>query len=369
MSIEKVKIGFVGCGDICRAYFKLCKKFPILEPVAVADIDAGRAAEAIAKHELAVDICTTDELIARDDIEIVVNITPPVAHAEINLAAIAAGKHVYTEKPFAATLDEGRKTLAAAEKAGVLVGCAPDTILGAGYQTCRKLIDDGAIGTPVAANAFMMGHGAEGWHKNPEFFYAPGGGPMLDMGPYYLTAMTMLLGPIAAVKSSAKILYTPREIAKGPKAGKKFDVTTPDHITGILDFASGVSGTIITSFATWASQAPRLEIHGTETSISCPDPNKFGGPVLLFNREKKEWDEVPLTHSYDKNSRSLGIADLALAIRTGEGNRACGAQGLHVLEVMQSLLTAAETNQTQAIESTFDRPAPMPQGLEEGQPD
>ena len=369
MSIEKVKIGFVGCGDISRAYFKLCKKFPILEAVAAADIDLDRAAQAIAKYELPVDICTPDQLIARDDIEIVVNITPPVAHAEINLAAIAAGKHVYTEKPFATTLAEGLKTLAAADAAGVLIGCAPDTVLGAGYQTCRKLIDDGAIGKPVAANAFMMGHGAESWHENPEFFYAPGGGPMFDMGPYYLTAMTMLLGPIASVKGSAKILFSPREIATGPKAGKKFDVTTPDHISGLLDFASGVSGTIITSFATWGSQAPRLEIHGTETSISCPDPNTFGGPVRLYNRETEAWDEVALTHSNEKNSRSLGVADLAMAIRTGQGNRASGAQGLHVLEVMQKMLLAGETDKTQAIESTFDRPEPMPQGLEVGQVD
>ena len=331
---DKVKVGIIGCGNISPAYFKGCAAFHILDVVACADIDMKRAQSRAAEFGVP-KACTVEELLADPEIEIVVNLTIPKAHAEVNLAALQAGKNVHCEKPFAVTRADGQKVLAAAKERGLLVGCAPDTFLGGGIQTCRKLIDDGWIGEPVALTAFMTCHGHESWHPDPEFYYEIGGGPMLDMGPYYLTAMINLAGPIARVTGSTRITFPERVITSQPKYGKHVKVETPTHIAGVMDFANGAVGTIITSFDVWYANLPRIEIYGTQGSLSVPDPNTFAGPVSVRRAGAADWSEIPLTHS-DKVSRGIGVADMAYALRCGRPHRASSELAYHVLDVMHA---------------------------------
>lgn len=368
MALKPMNVGVIGCGNISAAYLGISKKFPILNVVAVADLDMDRAKARAAEFEIA-SACSVEELLARDDIEAVLNLTTPQAHREVALQAIAAGKHVYNEKPLGVTRDDGLAILEAGKVEGLRVGCAPDTFLGGGHQTARKLIDDGAIGRPVAATAFMMCPGHESWHPDPEFYYKLGGGPMMDMGPYYLTDLTMLLGPIRRVTASAEILINPRTIGSETKRGQQIEVETPDHVAGTLEFECGAIGTIVTSFAVPRASLPFIEIYGTGGSISVPDPNGFGGPVKLFQAGEKQWTEPELTHGYCDNNRSIGLADLATSVRTGRPQRVTGEQAYHVLDVMHALLDAARTGSRQQIESTFDRPAPLPMGLAEGELD
>jgi predicted dehydrogenase len=364
---EKVKVGIVGCGNISPAYFKGCRAFSILDVVACADIDLARA-RARAEEFGAARACSVDELLADPEIEIVVNLTIPKAHAQVNLAAIAAGKNVHCEKPLAVTREDGQKTLAAAREKGVLLGCAPDTFMGGGIQTCRKLIDDGWIGEPVALTAFMTCHGHESWHPDPEFYYELGGGPMLDMGPYYLTALVNLVGPVARVTGSTRVTFAERVITSQPKHGKHVRVETPTHIAGVMDFANGAVGTIITSFDVWFADLPRIEIYGTAGSLSVPDPNTFSGPVKVRRAGAPAWSEVPHTHS-DEVSRGIGVADMAYALRCGRPHRANGALAYHVLDVMHAFQNASESGKHVHIASTCAQPAALPIGLPAGELD
>jgi predicted dehydrogenase len=318
-----------------------------------------------------------EALLADPTIQIVVNLTIPKAHAEVNLAAIAAGKHVYCEKPLAITRADGQKTLAAAREQGVRVGCAPDTFLGGGIQTCRKLIDDGMIGEPVAATAFMTCHGHEGWHPDPAFYYQPGGGPMLDMGPYYLTALVNLIGPIQRVTGSARISFPERQITSQPKYGMRIKVNTATHVAGVVDFGKGAVGTIITSFDVWAANLPRIEIYGAEGSLSVPDPNRFDGLVRLHladasrwsrQADAREWSEIPVTHSTEVG-RGIGVADMAYALAYGRPHRASGDLAYHVLDVMCAFEDASRRGRHIDIESTCVQPAALPPGLPPGELD
>jgi predicted dehydrogenase len=301
---------------------------------------------------------TVDALLADPEIEIVLNLTIPKAHAPVNLAAIAAGKHAYTEKPLAVTREDGAKTLAAARAAGLRVGGAPDTVLGGGIQTCRKLIDDGAIGQPVAATAFMPSHGHESWHPDPEFYYKAGGGPLFDMGPYYLSALITLLGPVARVSGSARITFPERTITSQPHYGEKIVVDTPTHVVSNLEFAAGAIGTLVTSFDMWAANLPRIEIYGSEGTLSVPDPNGFGGVVQIWRPDTK-WQDVPLTHGHTENSRGLGVADMAEAIRAGRPHRANGDLAFHVLDIMHATLESARDGRRIELSSQCERPAAM----------
>lgn len=367
MSDPKVKVGIIGCGNISPAYFRGCAAFPILEVVACADVDMERARARAAEFNVP-KVYTVDELLADPDIQIVVNLTTPQSHAPVSLAAIAAGKNVHEEKPFALHRDDGLKMLAAAKEKGVLIGCAPDTFLGGGIQTCRKLIDDGVIGEPVAATAFMVIHGHESWHPNPEFYYKHGGGPMFDMGPYYLTALVNLVGPIKRVTGSTRMTFPERTITSQPQYGKKIEVEVTTHLAGVMDFAQGAIGTIIMSFDVWSHNLPRLEIYGSEGSMSVPDPNHFGGPVLVRRAGEKEWQEVPLTHS-DQVGRGIGVADMAYALVYGRPLRASGDLAHHLLDVMQAFDEASQSGRHVEITSTCTRPAPLPTGLMQGQLD
>ncbi|MCC6445275.1 MAG: Gfo/Idh/MocA family oxidoreductase, partial [Armatimonadetes bacterium] len=337
---QKTKIGIVGCGNISGIYFQVCKTFEVLEIAACADLDIGRA-RAKAEQYGVPKACTVEDLLADPEIKIVVNLTIPKAHASVALAALEAGKSVHNEKPLTITREEGRRLLDLAAAKGLRVGGAPDTFLGAGLQTCRKLIDDGAIGEPVAATAFMMGHGHESWHPDPEFYYQTGGGPMFDMGPYYLTALVSLLGPVSRVTGSARITFPKRTITSQPKSGQKIQVEVPTHIAGVMDFAGGAVGTIITSFDVWAASVPCIEIYGSAGTLAVPDPNGFGGPVRLRRPDDKEWQETPLTHRYGGQSRGIGVADMAYALRSGRPHRASGELAYHVLDTMHAFHDAS----------------------------
>lgn len=285
--MSKVKVGIIGCGNISDIYLKNCTQvFDNLEVVSCADLIRERAEQKAEEYNIKA--CSVEELLSDPEIEIVINLTIPKAHAEVCLAALEAGKHVYVEKPLAITREDGKEILETAKEKGLLVGGAPDTFLGAGLQTCRKLIEDGWIGQPIGATAFMVNHGHESWHPDPEFYYKVGGGPMFDMGPYYLTALISLMGPIKRVTGSARITFPERLITSEPKYGTKISVDVPTHVAGIMDFESGAIGTILTSFDVWGSQLPRIEVYGTTGSMIVPDPNTFGGPVLIKRAGDKD---------------------------------------------------------------------------------
>ncbi len=363
------KIGIIGCGNICGIYFKnLGEVFENVSVKACADLLMDRS-RAKAEEFAGVKAMTVKELLADPEIAIVVNLTTPDAHYEVAMQAIKAGKSVHNEKPLALTRAQGKKMLAAAKARGVRVGCAPDTFMGGGIQTCRKLIDDGWIGTPIGAQAFMLCHGHESWHPDPEFYYKVGGGPMFDMGPYYLTALIALLGPVKRVSGSTRITFPERTITSAKKYGQKVKVEVPTHVAGVMDFAGGAIGTITTSFDVWGANVPRIEIFGTEGSLSVPDPNSFGGPVKIKRMGAKEWSEVPLSHGYVENSRGIGPADMAKAIKAKRPHRASGELAYHVLDLMHAFHDASDKGRSIMIESTCARPAPLALGLLNGRLD
>ena len=357
-------IGVIGCGVISRLYLENLQKFDYLAVVACADLDPSRAEARAAEFGVPL-ACTVEALLADPSIDIIVNLTVPQAHAAVTLAAVAAGKHVYSEKPLAMTRTDGEKLLAAARERGVRVSCAPETFLGAGLQTCRQLIDSGALGAPVGATGFMGSSGPESWHPDPDFFYQPGAGPLFDMGPYYLTALVNLLGPVRRVTGSARITRGQRVIGSQPRTGSVITVNTPTHVAGVLDFASGAIGSLVTSFDVWGTTVPPLEIYGTGGTLLVPDPNTFGGAIKLRRAGEKEWETIDFTHANAQNSRGLGVADMARAIQSGRPHRASGELAYHVLDVMQAMLDTAVLDQPIRIASTVARPAPLPTGLQD----
>jgi predicted dehydrogenase len=363
--VKKVKVGVIGCGNISPIYFKAGKKFEILDIVACADLIMERAQARATEFDVP-KACTVEELLADPEIGIVLNITIPNAHAEVAFKALEAGKSVYNEKPLAITREDGKKMLAMAKEKGLLVGGAPDTFLGGGHQTCRKLIDDGWIGEPIAATAFMTCHGHESWHPDPEFYYKVGGGPMFDMGPYYLTALVNMIGSVKRVSGSTRITFPERTITSAKKFGKKVEVEVPTHVVGLLDFSNGAIGTIITSFDVWSANLPRIEVYGTEGSLSVPDPNTFGGPVMVRRMGAQEWTPIPLAYVYAENSRGLGVADMAYALRFGRRHRANESLTYHVLDIMHAIHDASDSGQHIMLESCCERPAILPLGIMEG---
>ena len=357
---KPVRIGIIGCGNISGAYLKAAETFPILEVAACADIDpaaAARQAKAFGVPALSV-----EALLADPTIELVVNLTTPQSHVEVGLSAVAAGKHVYSEKPLSVTTASARRLIAAASAAGVRIGCAPDTFLGGAHQTARKAIDDGVIGRPVAGTAFFMNHGHEGWHPNPDFYYQAGGGPMLDMGPYYLTALVDFLGPVARVCGSTRTSFAERTITSQPRDGERIAVAVPTHLCGVLEFAGGTTVMMATSFDVWRHDHSHMELYGADGSMAVPDPNRFDGAVRSSNG-KGDWAELPASHGYgDGNYRSIGVADMAQGIRRGRPHRASGALAYHVLEVMEAFERSSDTGRFVGIESRCERPAPLSAG-------
>ncbi len=363
--MEPVGIGLIGCGTISPAYLRAAATFDILRFVGCADIDP----DAAKKTEAAfgVPAMSVRELLARDDVEVVLNLTIPAAHGEVNLAALAAGKHAYCEKPFGLDVAEGQRVLAAADGAGLRVGCAPDTFLGGGHQTVRRLIDEGAVGTPVAATAFMMGPGHESWHPNPAFYYQPGGGPLFDMGPYYLTALVHALGPVRRVAAITARGRDARIIGSRPRAGEAIAVQVDTHAAGTLEFHSGAVATVVMSFDVRLHSNRFIEIHGIDASLSAPDPNGFGGTVRVS--KGREWEQRPLTHGYTGNMRSIGLADLCVGIRSGRPHRCDGRLAQHVLEIMAAFGRSSVEGRHVVLDSRPERPAPLPSGLVAGELD
>ena len=355
---EPLRVGVVGCGAILRQYLATFDRLAAVELVAAADLDPSRSA-AVAEGRAGVRALPVDELLGADDVDLVLNLTVPRAHAEIARRAIAAGRSVYGEKPLATTTAEARQVLAEAAATGVRVGCAPDTVLGTGIQTARRAIDDGLVGRPVSATAMMLTPGHERWHPDPDFYYVPGGGPLLDMGPYYVTALVTLLGPVASVVGAASRTRDVRTIGSGPRAGEVVAVSTDTHVTGVLVHESGVLSTIVMSFDAVATRSANLEVHGELGSLVVPDPNQFAGEVQLQRLAGSGWQGLEVSAGYRDAGRGVGVADLALT-PAGQEPRADGRLAYHVLDVMESLLRAAQGGGSVAVESTVDRPAAVP---------
>jgi predicted dehydrogenase len=346
-------VGIVGLGVISEQYLSTLLAAPAVRVVAVADLDADRAT-AVADRIPKCRALSSAQLFEDPDVDVVLNLTVPGAHAEVALAAIARGKAVYGEKPLAATFDEARAVMDAADAAGVRIGAAPDTVLGTGLQTARAAIDGGAIGSPTAAAAMWVSAGHEAWHPHPDFYYRVGGGPLLDMGPYYVTALVQLLGPVEAVSGAASRSRDERVIGSGPRAGESIPVEVDTHLTGILHHRSGAISTVTMSFDGVRSVASPIEVHGTEGSLVVPDPNGFAGEVRVHPRGG-EWSALEPSAGFEDSGRGVGLIDFA----RGEA-RADGAIALHVLEVMTALATSASSGRRESLSTTVSRPPLVP---------
>lgn len=379
----KYNLGVLGIGDISDVYLKNLKKYEIFKVTACAARNLEKARRKAQQHQIPKAYATAEELINDPEIDIILNLTVPAVHAEFNMQALKAGKHVYSEKPLASCFADAEKIVALAKEKGLYVGCAPDTFLGGRLQTIRNLLDQGVIGEVVAASAFVAYHGIEWFHPNPDFFYKEGAGPMLDIGPYYMTALLSLLGPVKRCCSITRKTFDKRIIESQPRKGEKIDVEVDTHIAGNLEFMNGAIATMITSFDIWESELPRIELYGTKGTICIPDPdpldgpNLFGGQVLLRTKDecrwkelprqnlRSEWKEVPVMHpfnetSHQENSRGIGLVDMAYAIRDGREGRASGEMALHSLEVMEGMLKSGNDDCFYHMKTTFELPQSLP---------
>lgn len=369
MAPESIGVGIVGCGNISGTYLTNAPLFKGLAVRAVADLRP-EMAEAQAK-KYGVEAAALDALLARDDVNIVVNLTQPSAHASVSLAALSAGKHVFSEKPLAANFELGRTVVAEAEKRKLLLGCAPDTFLGAAGRHARKLIDDGIIGKPLSGTAFIMSHGMEHWHPDPEFFFKTGGGPVLDMGPYYISTLVNLLGPVSKVLALTSAGFAERVVTtNSPQKGKRIKVDVPTTAFALLQFVGGAQVIFGASWDVWRNSLPPLEIHGEKGSMRVPDPNFFAGAVEITEQggdwQRHDTAHLPLgaanwpaDNPALANYRALGVAELASAVRNGTPHRTNGRFALHVLEVMEAILSAGEKLSAIDITSTISQPPPF----------
>ena len=361
---DPVRVGLVGCGTISTAYLRAAAIFPDYRIVACTDLDPDRARSQAAAFSLAArDI---DALLADPDIELVLNLTVPAAHAGVAERAIDAGKHVYSEKPLALSMKEATGFIARANARNLRVGCAPDTFLGGAHQSVRAALDEGSIGRVTSGTAYMMNHGHEHWHKDPAFYYQPGGGPLFDMGPYYLTALVDLIGPVASVLAFTDRSTSERLVGTGPREGEPIAIETDTHIAGLLRFQTGATVSLTTSFDVWSHRHTPIELYGTTGTMLVPDPNRFDGqPMLAVGREA--FKDLPVTHGFaEADHRGVGLADMARAIRSGRPHRANGDLALHVLEVMETLIDAGRTGRSIPIRTSCERPAPLPRRREIG---
>lgn len=373
--MDPVILGLIGCGNISDAYLAGAARSGAVAVKACADLRPEVAQAKAAAHDIRA--MSVDDLLADPEIELVVNLTVPDAHVPIGLAVLAAGKHHYSEKPFGTNVAEARRLVAAAAETDLRLGCAPDTFLGGAPQAVRRLIDDGAIGRPVGGTVAFMSPGMQGWHPNPDFFFQPGGGPVLDVGPYYVAALVNLFGPVRRVAAIAGRAHDSRTIGSGPRAGEAVPVAVPTHFNGALEFDNGANVSFIASWDVQRHAHNEIEIYGTEGSLIVPDPNFFGGTPRLSVRGG-DWQDQPIdAHPFSApnfttsrgaqvaNYRMIGVVDMAYAIRAGRPHRANAAFALHALEVMEGLHVSAETGRHVAVESRCDRPAPVPMGAGE----
>ena len=364
----KTKVGVIGCGQISDSYFKASETFDNIEVVACADINMETAQNKAEEYKIKA--LSVEQLLADPEIEIVINLTIPKVHAEIAIKTLEAGKHAYAEKPLAISTEEAKKVLELAKAKGLRVGCAPDTFLGGGQQTARKLIEDGWIGKPLSGTAIVMGCGPERYyHKAPAFFYELGGGPMFDLGVYWITALVNLLGPAKGVSAVVSKGFDYRVTGpQGITPYEKLPVDVPTHYSGTIEFQNGAVITLLSSFDVWAHNHNCIEIYGTHGSIEVPNPNTFGGPIRLAvgDQQQVEWKDCPITHQYTDNMRSIGAADMAKAIATGRKHRASGELAYHVLEIMEAFEKSSNSKAYYELKSTCEQPAAMPVGLRLG---
>ena len=378
MKTRPFRVGLIGTGKISDIYLKNCALF---EGIEIASCGSLNFEESRAKAELynIPLIATPEEIIADPSLDAVLNLTIPSAHAEISLRSLEAGKHVYSEKPFVTDLVEGQRVLDLASKKGLAVGNAPDTFLGGRWQTLRKYLDAGAIGDVTGVSAFVPTHGVERHHPNPDFYYAKGGGPLLDLGPYYLAAMVFCLGSISRVAGLNRKTFPERMIENGPRSGEMMPVHVDTHCLSLIEFESGVIGQMMVSFDVWESETPRLEIYGTEGTLCIPDPdpgdgaNIFQGPVWLRTRATSRWTKRPRpeapanwevadnTHGLNFDARGAGLAEMAQAVRENRPPRASGELGQHLCEVMQGMLDSQTRGQFVEIASRCARPPILPE--------
>ena len=361
---RRVGVGIIGCGNISSAYLTAMRGFDVLDIRGVADMKPEVAEKRAA--EFGLKAVSVDALLADPAVEIIVNLTIPRAHVEVGLRAIAAGKHVYGEKPLGITFAEGKRLVEAGRAAGLRTGSAPDTFLGGGHQQARAVIDSGALGQVIGGTAFFACPGHEYWHPDPAFYYDIGGGPVLDMGPYYITDLVNLLGPVARVQALSLTPHAARPIRSQPKQGQMMPVHVATHVTGTLVFASGALIQVTLSFDVPAHRHLPYELYGTEASLLVPDPNWFGGEVSIA-KPRAEWEDVPVLLPYaDANYRSLGVADMACAILDNRPHRASGDLALHVLEVMEAFEIASKQGRIVEIATQVERPAPLSESLKDG---
>lgn len=363
-----LRAGIIGCGNISSTYLKNGNIFPWLRITMGADIKP--EASLRSSQLFGIKDVTVDELVNSPEIDVVLNLTTPQAHTEVDLNALSHGKHVYSEKPMGLDMASATEVRELAASKGLRIGCAPDTFLGGGHQLCRKLIDDGMIGRVVSGTAFMLCHGHEAWHPAPAFYYEKGGGPLFDMGPYYITALVNLLGPVARVVA-VNTRSTDLRIGTKANIGKTFPVEVDTHITAILEFASGAVITLITSFDVWKhSNYKDIELYGTEGALHIPDPNCFSGDVRYFKAGlSADWMPVDNPFIYNENSRIIGLADMCAGILKNRPHRCNGDLSYHVLDVMCSIIKAGETGQSICIGTQCERPAALPLGLHYGELD
>ena len=355
--MRKINVGIVGCGNISGIYLtNLTGVFADrVNVVAVCDLIPEKALAAQKKYNIPKVYFTDEEIMADEEIELIVNITTPDQHCPVNRMALSAGKHAYCEKPLATNRADGEAQVRLAAEKGLLLGGAPDTFLGGGIQTCRRLIDEGVIGDVVAVNASMRCRGHESWHPDPAFYYQVGGGPMFDMGPYYLTCLVNLVGAVESVMAYTRITFPQRTITSQPKYGTVVDVEVPTHIAGLMRFENGAIGTLTTSFDVYDDHQACVEVFGSKGSLLVPDPNGFGGPVKLLRADGRAYEEVAIAHGYCDNSRGLGVADLCDAIITGRTPRANGSQTFHVLDIMCAFHDSASRGERVTLQKGFAR--------------
>ncbi len=359
--MRKIKVGIVGCGCISGIYLtNLTGMFSDrVEVVAVCDLIPERALEAQKTYNIPKAYFTDEEIMADEEIELIVNITTPDQHCLVNMMALSAGKHAYCEKPLAICREDGEKQVALAKEKGLLLGGAPDTFLGGGIQTCRKLIDDGWIGDIVAVNASMRCHGHESWHPNPAFYYKAGAGPLFDMGPYYLTCLVNLVGAVDSVMAYNRITFPQRIITSEPLKGTVVDVEVPTHVAGVMKFENGAIGTLTTTFDVYDDNQSCIEVFGTRGTLLVPDPNGFGGPIRFIKGDGHHYGlprvEVPVLFGYQQNSRGLGVADTCAAICEGRTPRANCGQTFHVLDIMCAFHDSAKLGGEIRLQKGFER--------------
>jgi predicted dehydrogenase len=354
-----IGVAVVGCGTISDEYLRNLTSFPDLNVLFCADLDLTRAKDQAAKYGVGAS-GTLAQALEYPGVELVVNLTLPVAHADVAADAVAAGKHVWNEKPLTTSPDTGRALLAQAERAGVRVGCAPDTVLGSGLQTARRLIGQGAIGVPQTALTLMQSPGPESWHPSPEFLFQLGAGPLFDLGPYYFSALATIFGPASRVAAVGRQAAATRVIGSGPKAGTEFAVEVPTHVNALVEYEGGAAASLLFSFDSPLPRAGFVEITGTEGTMAVPDPNRFDGDIKVHGRGKtSSWETIPATGA--SAGRGLGVLDLARRLRAGEPPRASGQLAEHILEVMVAVQASLDGAGFEPIDSGFVSPPPLPE--------